>query len=224
MEDLEQVRKQAEIFVGDLAKLLTTERERSRALEDALDAFAFAFALIVEGNDPDTQAHLRRTTRWATAVAERLDVADVPHLRRGFLLHDIGKWAVDKSILLKAGPLTDAEWKIMRLHPIWGVHMIEDVKLLRSACDVIRHHHERWDGAGYPDGKKGEDIPIGARIFSVADVFDAITEDRPYRTRNFTFDEAIDIIRLERAKQFDPNVVDVFVDFMLELNRETGSP
>ena len=215
---------QVQIFASELADLYGRERETSRQLagvvkdlEDAQEAFAMAFALVVEGKDAETRAHLQRTTRWATAVARRFELENIRELRLGFLLHDIGKWAVPREIIQKPGPLDDNEWKIMRIHPIAGVQMIADVHVLDPACDVIRYHHERWDGTGYPYGLAGDAIPLPARIFALADVFDALTGDRPYRKRSFSLEEAVEIIRKDRGTHFDPKVADVFLDVVLEL-------
>lgn len=218
--------QQLEVFVGDISQLLKQEKERSRTLadmvfqlEDAQESFALSFALVVEGNDADTRAHLDRTKRWATAVAEEVGLPNLREVRLGFLLHDIGKWQVPREIIQKPGPLDDEELKIMRLHPVAGVQMIADVKVLEPAFDVIRFHHEKWDGSGYPYRKKGEDIPLAARIFAIADVFDALTSDRPYRTRAFTLEEAVDMVREGAGTHFDPQLVDVFLDVVLNLER-----
>lgn len=219
--DLEE---QVRIFAEEFAESYGKERARSRELERVINElevaqenFALSFALVVEGKDADTRAHLDRTTRWATVVSERFGLENIRELRLGFLLHDIGKWAVPREIIQKPGPLDDRELKMMRIHPIAGVQMIQDVKILEPAFDVIRYHHEKWDGTGYPYGLSGEDIPLPARIFAVADVFDALTADRPYRKRAFTVDEAVEIIRKDRGTHFDPEVADVFLDVVLRL-------
>jgi HD-GYP domain-containing protein (c-di-GMP phosphodiesterase class II) len=216
--------RQVSIFADELAGLYGSERARSRelaeivaSLQRAQEAFALSYALLVEGNDADTRAHLTRTTRWASAVVERLGMENLRELRLGFLLHDIGKWAVPKEIIQKPGPLDDEEWKLMRMHPLWGAQMIADVEILAPALDVIRFHHERFDGTGYPYGKKGDEIPLPARVFAIADVFDALTSDRAYRTRSFTLDEAVGIIREGRGSHFDPDVADVFLEVVLRL-------
>lgn len=216
--------RQLEIFAEDLRELLEREKARREQLqkavadlEEAQESFALSFALVVERQDADTRAHLDRTTRWATAVSERFGLQNIRELRLGFLLHDIGKWAVPSEIIEKPGPLDERELRMMRVHPIAGVQMIQDVKILEPAFDVIRYHHEKWDGTGYPYGLFGEDIPLPARIFAVADVFDALTADRPYRKRAFTFDEAVEVIRKDRGTHFDPEVADVFLDVVLKL-------
>lgn len=218
--------EQLKVFADDLSHLLKQEKNRSRTLselvlklEEAQEAFALSFALVVEGNDPDTRTHLDRTNRWATAVAKEVGLPNLREVRLGFLLHDIGKWQVPREIIQKPGPLDERELQIMRLHPVAGVQMIADVEVLEPAFDVIRFHHEKWDGSGYPSRKKGEDIPLAARIFAIADVFDALTSDRPYRARAFTLEEAIEIVREGAGTHFDPHLVDVFLEVVLALER-----
>lgn len=223
--------KQMEIFATEFSQMYAAEKATARDLarvvtdlQKAQETFALAFALVVEGNDPDTRAHLTRTTRWATAVSERLELANIRELRLGFLLHDIGKWAVPREIIQKPGPLNDDELKMMRIHPVAGVQMIADVEILEPAFDVIRYHHEKWDGSGYPYRLEGGRIPMSARVFAIADVFDALTSDRPYRKRAFTVDEAIEMIRKDRGTHFDPDVVDVFCDVILKLESGEVEP
>jgi len=221
--------EQLTIFAEELGMLYRLEKEKSTSLaelvqrlEEAQESFALAFALVVEGRDPDTRAHLARTTRWASAVSREIGLPNLRELRLGFLLHDIGKWQVPREVIQKAGPLDDDEWKIMRMHPVAGVQMISDVKILEPAFDVIRYHHERWDGTGYPYGKAGDEIPVAARVFAIADVFDALTSDRPYRTRSFTLDEAVDIVRAGSGTHFDPRLVETFLDVVLGLEQGRG--
>lgn len=216
--------RQLEILALELAQLLSTEKSHARELvrlvaklQEAQESFAMSFALVVEGNDADTRAHLDRTSRWATAVARQVGLPNLRELKLGFLLHDIGKWQVPKEIIQKPGPLDDRELKLMRMHPVAGVSMIADVKILEPAFDVIRFHHEKWDGSGYPYGKKGDEIPIAARIFSIADVFDAVTSNRPYRKRPFTLEEAVELIRSDAGTHFDPEMVEVFLEVVLSL-------
>jgi len=130
-------------------------------------------------------------------------------LRRGALLHDIGKIGVPDNILRKPAALSEAEWVTMRKHPEFGARIVAGIPFLEDVARIVRHHHERWDGRGYPDGLAGEDIPLGARIFAVADSFDAMTSDRPYR-RAMTIDEARAEVARCRGTQFDPTVADAF--------------
>jgi putative nucleotidyltransferase with HDIG domain len=136
----------------------------------------------------------------------------------GALLHDIGKMGVLDKIINKPGPLTDEEWELMRAHPVVGAQIVEKMEFLGDTIDIVRHHHESWNGKGYPDGLAGTNIPYNARIVTVADSFDAMTTDRPYR-KALSLDEAV--ARLEEASgvQFDADLVKVFVKYV----REKGS-
>lgn len=219
-ERLSLVENQLLRFTDDLQVLIRSEQARAQELDRMVDElrenqvhFARQFALVVEGNDVATRAHLDRTMKWATAIAARLDLPDLHDMRLGFLMHDIGKWMVPKEIIMKPGPLTEQEKKRMQIHPAAGAQMVSDVPLLRRAMEVIRAHHERWDGEGYPYRLKGEDIPRGARVFAVADVFDALTSDRPYREA-MSFGDAGEIISKDRGSHFDPEAVDVFMEIL----------
>jgi HD-GYP domain-containing protein (c-di-GMP phosphodiesterase class II) len=132
------------------------------------------------------------------------------HIKRGALLHDIGKMGVPDSILLKPGALTDAEWEVMHQHPQLAYNWLAPISFLQSALDIPYCHHEMWDGSGYPRGLKGEQIPLPARIFTIVDVWDALTSDRPYRSA-WPEDEVLDYIRKNRGKHFDSEVVSVFM-------------
>jgi HD-GYP domain-containing protein (c-di-GMP phosphodiesterase class II) len=132
-------------------------------------------------------------------------------MQRGSLLHDVGKIGVSDTILLKPGKLTEEEWVAMRRHPEIGYNMLRQVKFLEAPAEIILSHHERWDGKGYPRGLRGEDIPLGARIFMVVDTFDSMTSDRPYRKALAT-QKALDEVLRCRGAQFDPEVVEAFLD------------
>ncbi|HVM71922.1 MAG TPA: HD domain-containing phosphohydrolase, partial [Anaerolineales bacterium] len=138
---------------------------------------------------------------------------ELEHVRRGTLLHDIGKMGIPDAILLKPGKLTDEEWVIMRRHPVLAYEMLSSIAYLRPALDIPHYHHERWDGSGYPEGLKGEQIPLYARIFAVVDVYDALTNDRPYRPA-WTTDQAIEYLHAEAGKQFDPVIVETFLNML----------
>jgi HD-GYP domain-containing protein (c-di-GMP phosphodiesterase class II) len=146
-------------------------------------------------------------------LAARLNVpdAELVHIRRGALLHDIGKMAIPDSILQKPGPLTDDEWKEMRKHPEYAQQMLFPIIYLRSAIDIPYCHHERWDGTGYPRGLKGEEIPFSARIFSIVDVWDALLSNRPYR-RGCTEESVLEYLQKHSGISFDPRLVDAFLD------------
>jgi HD-GYP domain-containing protein (c-di-GMP phosphodiesterase class II) len=139
--------------------------------------------------------------------------AEIVHLRRGALLHDVGKISIPDSVLLKAGRLTDEEWDLIRRHPAAGYSMLEHIEYLRPALDVVLSHHERWDGGGYPRGLKGEAIPLAARIFALADVWDSLCADHPYRAA--WPEEAIrTYIAQQAGTQFDPDIAAAFLEMM----------
>jgi HD-GYP domain-containing protein (c-di-GMP phosphodiesterase class II) len=210
------------VFARELGELYALERQRSRDLERALGSLEDTYlatmtslAQVVEAKDETTRGHLDRTTKYGVALAERIDpeLAARPELAHGFFLHDIGKVGIPEHILCKAGPLDDDEWGVMRSHPMIGASIVEPIRFLSGAVEVIRHHHERIDGRGYPEGLKGDQIPLAARIFSVADSFDAMTTDRPYRDA-LAVDRALTEIRGGAGTQFDPEVVEEFLILM----------
>jgi HD-GYP domain-containing protein (c-di-GMP phosphodiesterase class II) len=218
LEQLEAAERQLVIFAREINHLYQAERARAAELERALDRLRGSYldmiktlAFVVEAKDPSTRAHLQRTHDYAVALAEAVDpeLAADEQLRYGFLLHDVGKVGIPEAVLNKPGPLDDGEWEVMRAHPMLGVQMVAGIKSLGSAVEVIRCHHERWDGKGYPAGLAGEAIPAGARVFAVADAFDAMTSDRPYR-QAMPFDRACQEIAEGAGSQFDPSVVDAF--------------
>jgi HD-GYP domain-containing protein (c-di-GMP phosphodiesterase class II) len=161
--------------------------------------------------DRETEGHSRRVTELTVKLAKTLGMSDdeIIHIRRGALLHDMGKIGVPDSILHKPAKLTDEEWAIMRRHPQLAYDMLFIIEYLRPALEIPLNHHEKWDGTGYPRGLKGEEIPIVARLFAVVDVWDALTSDRPYRPA-WSQDEALAYIREQSGKHFDPQVVDLF--------------
>jgi HD-GYP domain-containing protein (c-di-GMP phosphodiesterase class II) len=218
LEQLEAAERQLLVFAREINHLYQAERARAAELERALDRLRGSYldmiktlAFVVEAKDPSTRAHLQRTHDYAVALAEAVDpeLAADEQLRYGFLLHDVGKVGIPEAVLNKPGPLDAQEWEVMRAHPLLGVQMVAGIKSLGSAVEVIRCHHERWDGKGYPSGLAGDAIPAGARVFSVADAFDAMTSDRPYR-KAIPFDRACQEIADGAGSQFDPAVVDAF--------------
>ncbi len=150
-------------------------------------------------------------TELTAKLAQALGMSDeqIMHLRRGALLHDMGKIGVPDSILLKPAALTDEEWVIMRKHPQLAYDMLYPIEYLRPALEIPFNHHEKWDGTGYPRGLKGEEIPMSARLFAIVDVWDALTSDRPYRPA-WSEEKALNYIREQSGKHFDPRVVDLF--------------
>jgi putative nucleotidyltransferase with HDIG domain len=186
-------------------------QEQIRARDDAYFRNLEALARAIDARDPYTFEHSARVAAISLELAEGLHLpeADLVVLRRAGLLHDVGKIGVSDKILAKPGPLNDEEWAAIRHHPVIGYDMLKDVPFLQPSLDPIRHHHERWDGEGYPDGLKGASISQLARIVTLADAFDAMTSDRPYR-KGFSFEFAARSIVNESGRQFDPAVVDAF--------------
>ena len=193
-------------------------RERTAELTTALGGIALSYsntlvALVnaLDAREHETSDHSQRVVRYTLAIAARMGIRDgqLEHIGRGALLHDIGKIGVPDSILLKPGPLTPTEWAEMRRHPEVGYRILQTIEFLRPAAEIVLAHQERWDGGGYPRRLRGEAIPLGARIFAIADTLDAMTSDRPYR-KAATFAQA----RMEIARcggtQFDPRCVVAF--------------
>ena len=221
--ELERTRSQLLVFARDMSAVYQRKREHEQKLNALLEelrtdylSIVETLALVVEAKDQYTANHLERCKRYGIALTNRIDPAMVtPQLQYGFLLHDVGKIGIPEAILMKPGPLTGEEMTVMRTHPLIGVQIVAPMRrvLDEVTVEVIRHHHERFDGGGYPDGKAGGDIPLSARIFSVVDSFDAMTTDRPYR-RALAMDEALTRLRGEAGRQFDPDVVDEFEQLM----------
>jgi ribonuclease P protein subunit RPR2 len=184
------------------------ERRRTRALEASYAVTVQALATAIEAKDHTTGGHIERVRAIGLLLARGLAPREAkdPQMAFGFLLHDIGKLAVPDAILRAPGRLSEDEWALMRRHPEEGARMLAQIPFLDRALDVVRHHHERWDGGGYPDGLAGEQIPRWARIFAVADALDAITAERPYRSRQ-PFSVALEEIQRNAGGQFDPEVV-----------------
>lgn len=189
-------------------RLELEERVRKQAarLEALYLSSIHSLVSALEAKDVYTRGHSERVGEYAVALAERIGGVDTHSLRVGARLHDIGKIGVASGILGKDGPLEVEEMDRVREHPSIGVEILAPLLDDRAALNVVRYHHERWDGAGYPDGLAGEDIPLEARIVAVADTFDAMTTSRPYRAA-LTVDQAVAEIRREAGRQFDPGVV-----------------
>ena len=202
------------LYAQDFRRLVDLERGQRRLLESAYRETAVALAHALEAKDGGTGAHSERVRRYAGELARAVDrsLLDEPSLEYGFILHDVGKIAIPDALLAKRDPLSPAERRVLETHPVLGEQIVGKAALLRGqGASVVRSHHERWDGAGYPDGLGGEEIPLGARIFSVADALDAMTSDRPYRPARSWRDSVDEIVR-EAGGQFDPDIVDLFRD------------
>lgn len=192
---------------------------RHKGMIDSLDdsdTVLFSLAQSVEERDPDLGQHCHRMALMAAAMGLALGLpqADLLTLQRGGYLHDVGKVAIPDSVLFKPGPLTPEEWETMKTHAVRGERICSGMRSLAAVLPVIRHHHEKWDGTGYPDGLKGEQIPLLARILQLADIYDALTTARPYK-HAFTPAEALQVIRQEAAKGWrDSKLVEVFADVL----------
>ena len=200
--------RQLERYAADLRDVFKQERARAQELRRSYMATVRALSNAVEARDAYTGKHAERVAAYGMELARvtGLEVADSPQIEFGFLLHDVGKVGVPDAILFKSSALTQEEYALVRRHPVIGSEILRDVDFLGEGKLVVRHHHERWDGQGYPDGLSGEEIPLAARVFAVADALDALTTDRPYRPSS-TFTAARREIRAGAGTQFDPVVV-----------------
>ncbi len=223
--ELPQLHAQLVVFAREVGELYTAERQRSRELESAISGIQAmygqtmkAFAQVVEAKDSCTRGHLDRTQRYGMAIANRMapELAARPEVAYGFFLHDIGKVGVPEQVLRKPGPLDAREWDVMRSHPTIGAQIIEPIRFLGQAVEIVRSHHEWFDGSGYPSGLAGEQIPLAARIFAIADSFDAMTSDRPYRSA-LPMEVAVGEIRDGAGTQFDPQAVAAFLELVDEV-------
>jgi putative nucleotidyltransferase with HDIG domain len=191
--------------------LIKAISDTMRAYDETIQGWAKA----LEMRDSETMGHSQRIVDLTLLLARKLGVkgVDLFHMRRGALLHDIGKMGIPEAILHKPGELSDEEWIIMRRHPVYARDYLSRVSYLTAALDIPYSHHEKWDGTGYPQGLKGEEIPIAARIFAVVDVWDAVTSRRPY-LETWSKEKALAYIQEQRGKHFDPRIVDVFTELI----------
>ena len=187
--------RQLERYAADLREVFKQERARAQELRRSYMATVRALS-----NALGVLAGI------GVARAAGIEIEDSPQIEFGFLLHDVGKVAVPDAILFKSSSLTEEEYSLVRRHPVIGTEILRDVDFLGEGKLVVRHHHERWDGRGYPDGLAGEAIPLAARVFAVADALDALTTDRPYRPAS-SFAAAREVVCKESGRQFDPAVV-----------------
>jgi putative nucleotidyltransferase with HDIG domain len=212
----EAVAAQAAIAI-DNGELFTNLQRANYELTLSYDATIEGWSRALDLRDKETEGHTQRVTELAERLARQLGMrdADLVHVRRGALLHDIGKMGVPDAILHKPAVLDDAEWEIMRTHPTLARDLLEPIAYLRPALDIPYCHHEKWDGTGYPRGLKGEEIPLAARLFAVVDVWDALTSERPYRPA-WSKEQARAYIQEQAGKHFDPRVVEAFLRMQSE--------
>lgn len=201
----------------EVERLYAELKEAFEKIHATYDTTLEALMEALDTRDSETQGHSRRVAEYTVAVAKRMGIEepDLTQLRWGSLLHDVGKIGIPDAILRKPGPLTPAEWEIMRLHPEMGARILSSIKFLEGATPIVACHQERFDGSGYPQGLKGDRIPLGARIFAVADCFDAMMMDRPYR-RGTTHDRVREELVRNAGSQFDPAIVEVFLTIPAE--------
>lgn len=214
----------ARMLAGQIAlavqnsRLIDEAHQNAAELRNAYDATLESWSAALDIRDDGVPGHTQRAAELACELAHELGIPDreIQHVRRGALLHDIGKMAVPESILKKPGPLTDEEWDLVRTHPVIGGEFLARVGYLGPALDIPYYHHERWDGTGYPNGLKGTRIPLAARIYAVIDVYDALISDRPYR-KAWTRAEAMSYVLSEAGAHFDPVVVAAFAECIDDL-------
>ena len=201
---------------------ITERKKAEKALQEAHIDLQEAYDRTIEGwvraldlRDRETEGHTQRVTELTIKVAETLGFSaeELVHMRRGALLHDMGKMAIPDEILQKPGPLNELEWEKMRQHPRYAYEMLSPITYLRPALEIPFCHHERWNASGYPRGLKGEEIPLSARLFSIVDVWDALCSDRPYR-KKMPPKEVVRYLREKSGQLFDPKLVDVFLSIM----------
>jgi response regulator RpfG family c-di-GMP phosphodiesterase/PAS domain-containing protein len=199
----------------DNASLFENLQRSNMELAMAYDATIEGWSRALDMRDRETEGHTERVTEMTLRLAEAMGInrESMVHIRRGALLHDIGKMGISDSILLKSGPLDEEKWKIMRMHPVYAYDLLSPITYLKPALDIPYCHHEKWDGSGYPRGLREEQIPLAARIFAVVDVYDALRSDRPYR-KAWPEDKVRQYIREQSGKHFDPQVVDLFMTFL----------
>jgi len=198
--------------------------EQRNQLEELHKELLTSYHKTIEGwsnaldlRDKETEGHTQRVTQKCVEFARAVGVGEeeLEFVRMGGLLHDVGKLGVPDAILLKPGKLTDEEWKVMRMHPVYAYQWLAPITFLRNAVDIPYCHHEKWDGSGYPRGLRGEEIPLFARLFAIVDVWDALSSDRPYRAAMSKV-EVIEYIRSQSDSHFDPKLVSAFMNLIQE--------
>ena len=207
----QNVSKLYELSREELAERKRIEKELRTAYDQTLKGWSLALNL----RDSNTDKHSQRVVEMTLKLACNIGIPEeeLTHIWRGVVLHDIGKMGIPDKILLKPGPLTEEEWEIMKLHPVFAFEMLSDIPFLKPSVDIPYNHHEKWDGSGYPRGLNGKETPISARVFSIIDVFDALTSDRIYRPA-WKVEDAIAYIKEEAGTRFDPEIVRKFLEMI----------
>lgn len=201
----------AQNFNTMVSSLDKSQQDLTLAYDDTLEGWSQALDL----KDTETEGHTQRVTNLTVGFARAYGISEdeIVHIRRGAILHDIGKMGVPDSILLKPGELTEEEWKVIRQHPLNAYNMLKNITYLAPALDIPYCHHERWDGTGYPRGLKGEEIPLAARLFSIVDAWDALSSNRPYR-KGLTGQSTRKTITAEKGTRYQPELVDFYMEFI----------
>jgi response regulator RpfG family c-di-GMP phosphodiesterase len=210
---LEQARQRHRTSLERRVRDRTAELQQAlQDLETAYSTTLWALVAALDAREQEVSNHSQRVVRFTQAIARRVGIPEreLPDIGRGALLHDIGKIGITDAVLLKPGKLTEAEWVVMRTHPQIGFDILKSIPFLGSPADLVLTHQERFDGSGYPRGLAGEALPMGARVFAVADTYDAITSDRPYRKRQSHEAARAEILRCS-GTQFDPRCVEAFL-------------
>jgi len=203
------------ILVNSFNQMISNLNKSRDEMTHAYDSALLGWSKALELRDKDTEGHTKRVSDMTVVLATKLGFKeeDLVNIRRGAILHDIGKMGISDTILHKPGKLSEEEWVVMRKHPLFAYEMLKDITYLESSLDIPRYHHENWDGSGYPYGLKGEKIPIAARIFSVMDTWDALISERPYKVK-FSVEESLRLVEEGSGKKFDPAIVAAFKKFI----------
>ncbi|MGH9564195.1 MAG: HD domain-containing phosphohydrolase, partial [Terracidiphilus sp.] len=223
----QQLERQVDEYRGRLEEMVAERtaqlREALQRTEESYQSTIEALGAAIDLRDKETAGHSQRVCRYTLQMGRTMNLSDaqMENLARGAYLHDIGKLAVPDRILLKPGPLTSDEWQLMKQHARIGFDLVRGIPFLEGAAEIVLTHHENFDGSGYPQGLRAQEIPLGGRIFAIADTLDAMTSDRPYH-RAAPFDVAQDAIRREAGRRFDPEIVAAFLSFPVESWKEAA--
>jgi putative nucleotidyltransferase with HDIG domain len=221
--ELKQREQDWQGHMAEKERLIEQVNQKNQELLDAYNRTIAGWSLMLEKRNREVKDHSRRVTELTVQLAEYMGIQepDLSHIRRGAMLHDIGKMAIEDAVIQKNGDLTEEDRAIIRRHPLFGFEMLSEIEYLRPALDILLCHHEKWNGEGYPFGLAGEQIPLFARIFSVVDVYDALTSQRTYRSA-ITQEQAAEYLREESGQHFDPRIVETFLEMLERENEKQG--